>query len=254
MNVSEQQFEPEAKKFKWLLNRGYITPKELEFYSNFYEIETTTIINFEGNEVLTPLFILAKPSQFNNIKKELSQAEIADPYSRSFPLISLISIEKFINSLVNLKVPYFFFSLYLHRSYNPPRQVHILLSALIELANISNRYVIKPYNIKIENLSLDEPLSIPVNNELYKVICHFRKMLDNKYECDDSNWWRYNLWNSSETKKTASNTITRKEIEKLALKYNVSPICVHYILIYNKNPCNLSSHIINKIKSHLSSS
>ncbi len=43
-----EQFEPEIKKFRWLLNQGYITPKELEFYSNFYEIQLTTIINFVG--------------------------------------------------------------------------------------------------------------------------------------------------------------------------------------------------------------
>ncbi len=99
----QQQFEPEIKKFKWLLTEGYITPQELAFYSNFYEIQMTTTINFEGSEILTPLFILARPSRFDQIKRELPQAEIADPIAKKFPLISLISLEKFINSLVNLK-------------------------------------------------------------------------------------------------------------------------------------------------------
>jgi len=238
-----EQFEPEIKKFRWLLNRGYITPKELEFYSNFYDIQMTSVVNFEGNEVLTPLFILAKPSQFNNIKKELSQAEIADPISRRFPVVSLLSLEKFINSLVNLKIPYFFFSLYLHRSYNnAPPHVHGLLYSLINLVNSSYRYVIKPYNII-------ETESVPLSNDLQKIICHAKKMLGEDSNCNDNDWWKYNLWGRSTT-----STVDRKMIEKIALQYNISPICVHYIISYNKNICGLSSDLLLKIKSDLSSS
>jgi hypothetical protein len=50
MTMSEQ-FEPEVKKFRWLISQGYITPRELEFYSNFYEIQMTSIVNFEGKEI-----------------------------------------------------------------------------------------------------------------------------------------------------------------------------------------------------------
>jgi hypothetical protein len=238
-----EQFEPEIKKFKWLISQGYITPKELEFYSNFYEIQMTTMINFEGNEILTPLFILTKPSKFDRIKKELPQAEIADPYSKKFPLISLISIEKFVNSLVNLKIPYFFFSLFLHESYyNAPPQVHALLHTLLQLANSSNKYVIKYYNIK------EEP--IPISSDLQKIVCHFKKMLGEDSNCDDNDWWKYNLWGKSIT----NTAVDRKMIEKIALQYNISPICVHYVILYNKNPCRLSSDTIDKIKSQFSSS
>jgi len=238
-----EQFEPEIKKFRWLLNSGYITPKELEFYSNFYDIQMTSIINFQAYELMTPLFILARPSKFSDIKKQLPQAEIADPISRKFPFISLISVEKFINSLVNLKIPYFFFSVFLHESYyNAPPQVHALLHTLIDLANSSNRYVIKYYNIK------EEPL--PVSSDLQKIVCHFKKMLGEDSNCDDNDWWKYNLWGKS----TNNTTVDRKIIEKLALQYNISPICVHYVLTYNKNPCHLSSDTVEKIKSQLSSS
>jgi len=239
----QQQFEPEIKKFKWLLQQGYISSAELAFYSNFYDIELTTIVDFQGYKVLTPLFIIAKPSQFSNIKKELSQAEIADPYSKKFPIVSLISLEKFINSLVNLKIPYFFYSVWLHKSYyNAPPQAHALLHTLLQLANSSNKYVIKHYNII--------PSELPANSELQKIICHFKKMLGDKdNSCDDTDWWKYNLWGRSSSAST-----DRKLIEKLALKYNVSPICIHYILTYNKNVCGLSSDVINKIKSDLSSS
>jgi hypothetical protein len=239
--MSEQQFEPEIKKFRWLLSQGYITPTEVAFYSNFYEIQMTSIVNFEGKEILTPLFILARPSMFSDIKKLLPQAEIADPISRKFPLISLISVEKFINSLVNLKIQYYFFSVFLHKSYyNAPPQAHALLHTLIDLANSSNKFIIKSYNI------LEEPLS--VSSDLQKVICHFRKMLGEDSNCDDSDWWKYNLWGRSTT-----NTVNRKLIEKIALQYNISPICVHYIIYYNKNVCGLSSDTVEKIKSQLSS-
>jgi len=238
------EFELEIKKFRWLISQGYITPQELAFYSNFYEIQMTTTINFEGNEILTPLFILARPSRFDQIKRELPQAEIADPLAKKFPLISLISVEKFVNSLVNLKIPYFLFILWLHRSYSDvPPQVHGLLYTLIDLANSSNKYVIKYYNIK------EEPL--PVNNELQKIVCHFKKMLGDNSNCDDSDWWKYNLWGKSTTN---TSTIDRKMIEKLALQHNISPICVHYVLAYNKNPCHLSSDTVEKIKSQFSSS
>jgi len=242
-----EQFGPEKIKFRWLLQQGYITPTEVSFYSNFYNIELTRIMSFEGYEVLTPLIIIARPSKFDNIKKQLPQAEIADPYSKKFPIISLLSLEKFINSLITLKIPYFFFSLFLDKSYNLPQEVNRFLSILIELTNSSGKYVIKPYNIKTEPLppSIE---SVPMKDELYKVICHFRKMLGNKVECNDDGWWKYNLWGKSTT-----NTIDRRIIERLALKYNVSPICIHYVLVYNKNPCHLSSDIVNKIKSHLSS-
>jgi hypothetical protein len=138
-NVSEQQqFEPEIKKFKWLLTEGYITPTELAFYSNFYDIEMTDVINYEGNDILTPLFIIARPSRFAELKMQLPQAEIADPISKKFPVISLISLEKFINSLANLKIPYYFFSVWLHRSYNDiPESGQLLLSKLIKIANSS---------------------------------------------------------------------------------------------------------------------
>jgi len=239
-----EQFQPEVKKFKWLLSQGYINPAELAFYSNFYEIQMTTTINFEGNEILTPLFILTKPSKFDRLKKELPQAEIADPYSKKFPLISLISIEKFVNSLVNLKIPYFFFTLFLHESYyNAPPHVHALLYTLLQLANSSNKYVIKYYNIK------EEPM--PVSSDLQKIVCHFNKMLGDKdNSCDDSDWWKYNLWSKS----TNNTAVDRKMIEKIALQYNISPICVHYVLAYNKNPCHLSPFLLLQIKSDLSSS
>ena len=238
-----EQFEPEVKKFRWLLQQGYITSTEISFYSNFYDIEMTSIVNFEGKEILVPLIIIARPSRFDQIKRELPQAEIADPIAKKFPLISLISIEKFINSLVTMKLPFFFFTLWLHRSYSDaPPQVHGLLHTLIDLANTSNKYVIKPYNIISAELSVK-------NSELQKVVCHFKKMLGEDSNCDDNDWWKYNLWGNRNT-----TSVDRKLIEKLALQYNISPICVHYIIYYNKNPCNLSSDVINKIKSDLSSS
>jgi len=238
------EFEPETKKFKWMLSQGYITPKELEFYSNFYEIQMTNIINFEGKEILTPLFILSRPSRFDNIKRELPQAEIADPIVKKFPLVSMVSLEKFINSLVTLKIPYYFFSVFLEKSYyNAPSHIHALLHTLIDIANSSNRYVIKSYNI----LQIE---SVPASNDLYKIICHFRKMLGEDSNCDDNDWWKYNLWSNRST----NTAVDRKLIEKLALRYNISPICVHYIIYYNKNVCGLSSDVIQKIKSDLSSS
>jgi len=250
--MSGQQFEQEVKKFKWLLQQGYITPVEVSFYSNFYNIEMTNVVNYEGNDVLTPLFILVRPSRFAEIKKRLPQAEIADPISKKFPVVSLISLEKFINSLANLKIPYYFFSVWLHRSYNDiPESGQLLLSKLINMANSSYKYVIKSYNIPS---SSEEP-ALPT--DLEKIICHFRKMLGNKDNCDDNGWWKYNLWNkSSVTGTTTANgtTIGRKEIEKLALKYNVSPICLQYVIMYNKNPCHLSPFLLLQIKSDLSSS
>ena len=239
-----EQFQPEVKKFKWLLSQGYINPAELAFYSNFYEIQMTTTINFEGNEILTPLFILARPSRFDQIKRELPQAEIADPLAKKFPLISLISVEKFINSLVTMKIPYFFFSVFLEKSYyNAPPQVHALLHTLLQLANTSNKHVIKPYGVI--------PVELPVYSDLQKIVCHFRKMLGDKgNSCDDNDWWKYNLWGNKNT----NTSVDRKLIEKIALQSNISPICVHYIIYYNKNPCNLSADVINKIKSDLSSS
>jgi hypothetical protein len=235
-----EQFEQEVKKFRWLISQGYITPQELTFYSNFYEIQITSIITFQAYELLTPLFILVRPSKFDNVKRQLPQAEIADPISKKFPVISLLSVEKFINSLVNLKIPYYFFTLFLHESYSDaPPQVHALLHTLLQLANSSNKYVIKYYNIK------EEPL--PISSDLQKIVCHFKKMLGDN-SCDDTNWWQYNLWG-----KTTSINVERKIIEKLALKYNLPPVCLQYVLAYNKNPCHLPSHVINKIKSDLSS-
>jgi|GEM_PF-1886112 len=245
--MSEQQFEPEIKKFRWLLSQGYISPKELEFYSNFYKIQLTTIINFEGNDLLTPLIIIARPSRFDSIKRQLPQAEIADPIAKKFPLVSLISLEKFINSLVNLKIPYYYFSLWLHRSYyDIPEAGQLLLSKLISIADSSYKYIIKSYNIP----SLSEESELPA--DLERVVCHFKKMLDKKYNCDDNDWWKYNLWHKSNA--TSTTTITRKEIEKLALKYNVSPICLQYVIMYDKNPCNLSPFLLLELKSQLSSS
>jgi hypothetical protein len=247
-----EQFEPEVKKFKWLISQGYITPQELAFYSNFYKIEITTLVNFEGNEVLTPLFILVRPNKFDSVKIQLPQAEIADPIAKKFPAISLISLEKFINSLVNLKIPFYFFTVWLHRSYyDIPEAGLRLLSKLINMANSSYKYVIKSYNIPS---SSEESGELPA--ELEKIICHFKKKLGEKVSCDDSDWWKYNLWHKSSATSTATAniTITRKEIEKLALKYNVSPICLQYVVMYNKNPCHLSPFLLLEIKSQLSSS
>ncbi|MFP3234805.1 MAG: hypothetical protein RXR08_14575 [Sulfolobaceae archaeon] len=242
-----QQFEPEVKKFKWLLGQGYISPKELEFYSNFYDIQMTSVVSFQGYEVLTPLFVLSRPSRFDSIKKQLPQAEIADPISKKFPVISLISLEKFVNSLVNLKIPYYFFSLWLHRSYyDIPQSGQLMLSKLVNIANNSSKYVIKTYNIPSPASSEELPA------ELERIVCHFKKMLGEKDNCDDNDWWKYNLWGKSSTSSTT--TIGRKEIEKLALKYNVTPICLQYVLMYNKNPCHLSSYLLLQIKSDLSSS
>jgi len=242
----QQNFEPEVKKFRWLLQQGYITPTEISFYSNFYNIELTTVVSFQGHDILAPLFILSRPGKFDQIRRELPQAEIADPISKKFPIISLISLEKFINSLANRKIPFYFFTVWLHKSYYNAPQVHALLHTLLQLANNSNKYVIKHYNII--------PVELPVSSDLQKIVCHFKKMLGEDSYCNDNDWWKYNLWGNRNTTSVGSITVDRKLIEKVALQYNISPICVHYVLTYNKNVCGLSSDVINKIKSQLSSS
>ncbi len=151
---------------------------------------------------------------------------------------------------MNLKIPYYYFSLWLHRSYyDIPEAGLRLLSKLINMANSSYKYVIKSYNIPS---SSEESGELPT--DLERVVCHFKKKLGEKVSCDDNDWWKYNLWHKSNATSTTTKTIERKEIEKLALKYNVSPICLQYVIMYDKNPCYLSPFLLLQIKSQLSSS
>jgi len=221
-----EEFEAERKKFEELFMRGYITGDALKLAYNILGITGANVnvieITDNGEEVrlITPVIIIAKPSFYAGLKQVIPNAEVADPYIQKFPAISLLSLEKTINSLATLKIPYKTFTIYLHSSYwNTPANAVELINMLIHELNQSG------YNIAFKTFR-EEFSRVVFTMELMKVLCHLKKKLGKTTECDDNEWWKYNLWGRNDFIE-----VDMQRVEKIALKTNAPPSAVKYIIL-----------------------
>jgi len=221
---SEEEFEAERKKFQFLYTNGYISQDQLKLAYNILGITVDTeVIEFLDNDkevrLITPVIIIAKPSIYPTLKQSIPNAEVADPYIQKFPAISLLSLEKLINSLATLKIPYKTFTIYLHSSYwNTPANAVELINMLIHELNQNG------YSIAFR--SFREFGQVIITMELMKVLCHLKKKLGKTDNCDDNEWWKYNLWGSDNFIE-----IDMGKVQKIALKTNVPPSAAKYIIL-----------------------
>jgi hypothetical protein len=220
-----EEFEAEKKKFQFLYTNGYISQDQLKLAYNILGItvEDAEIIEFldNGEEVrlITPVIIIAKPSVYPTLKQAIPNAEVADPYIQKFPMVSLLSLEKTINSLATLKIPWKTFTIYLHSSYwNIPSNAVELMQLLIHELNQNG------YNIAFR--SFREFSQVVITMELMKVLCHLKKKLGKTDNCDDTEWWKYDLWGSDNFIE-----IDMGKVQKIALKTNVPPSAAKYIIL-----------------------
>jgi hypothetical protein len=231
VDVFSEEFEAEKKKFQFLYTNGYISKDQLKLAYNILGITVgdTEVIEFvdnNGEEVrlITPVIIVSKPSVYAGLKQIIPNAEVADPYIQKFPAISLLSLEKTINSLATLKVPWKTFTVYVHSSYwNITPQAVLLLKLLIgELNQHGYNIILKMFKEFGDNSEGEYDLS----DQLKKVLCHVRKKLG-KAQCDDNEWWKYDLWGSGNN----FVEVNMQKIEKVALKFGVMPAVAKYIII-----------------------
>ena len=222
---SEEEFEAERKKFQFLYTNGYISQDQLKLAYNILGItvDPTEVIEFldNGEEVrlITPVIIIAKPSIYPTLKQAIPNAEVADPYIQKFPAVSLLSLEKTINSLATLKIPWKTFTIYLHSSYwNTPANAVELINLLIGLLNQNG------YNVAFKTFR--EFGQVVITIELMKVLCHLKKKLGRNDNCDDTEWWKYDLWGSGNFIE-----IDMGKVQKIALKTNVPPSAAKYIIL-----------------------
>lgn len=220
-----EEFEAERKKFEELFIRGYITEDALTLAYNILGITgaNVNVIEITDNDeevrLITPVIIIAKPSVYPTLKQAIPNAEVADPYIQKFPAISLLSLEKTINSLATLKIPYKTFTVYLHSSYwNTPANAVELINLLIGLLNQNG------YNVAFKTFR--EFGQVVITIELMKVLCHLKKKLGRNDNCDDNEWWKYDLWGSGNFIE-----VDMQRVEKIALKTNVPPSAVKYIIL-----------------------
>ena len=219
-----EEFEAEKKKFQFLYTNGYISQDQLKLAYNILGItvEDAEVIEFTDNgevRLITPVIIIAKPSVYPTLKQSISNAEVADPYIQKFPAVSLLSLEKTINSLATLKIPWKTFTIYLHSSYwNTPSNAVELIQLLIGLLNQNG------YNIVFK--SFKEFSQVIITTDLMKVLCHLKKKLGKTDNCDDTEWWKYNLWGSDNFIE-----IDMGKVQKIALKTNVPPSAAKYIIL-----------------------
>ncbi|MFP3307515.1 MAG: hypothetical protein RXN93_09325 [Thermocladium sp.] len=223
---SEEEFEAEKKKFQFLYTNGYISQDQLKLAYNILGItvDPTEVIEFVDNSeevrLITPVIIIAKPSIYPTLKQSIPNAEVADPYIQKFPAISLLSLEKTINSLATLKIPYKTFTVYLHSSYwNTPANAVELINLLIGLLNQNG------YNVAFKTFR--EFGQVVITIELMKVLCHLKKKLGRNDNCDDNEWWKYDLWGG----RSNFIEVDMQRVEKIALKTNVPPSAVKYIIL-----------------------
>ena len=224
---SEEEFEAEKMKFQFLYTNGYISRDQLKLAYNMLgvTVDSTEVIEFmdgeEGEEVrlITPVIIISKPSVYAGLKQVIPNAEVADPYIQKFPAVSLLSLEKTINSLATIKLPWKTFTIYLHSSYwNAPPNAVELINMLIHELNQNG------YNIAFKTFK--EFSQVTITMELMKVLCHLRKKLGKTTECDDNEWWKYNLWGRNNFIE-----VDMQRVEKIALKTNAPPSAVKYIIL-----------------------
>jgi hypothetical protein len=225
VDIFSEEFEAERKKFEELFMRGYITEDALKLAYNILGITgvDVNVVEFvdNGEEVrlIAPVIIIAKPSIYPTLKQIIPNAEIADPYIQKFPAISLLSLEKTINSLATLKMPYKTLTIYLHSSYwNAPPNVVELINLLIGLLNQSG------YNVTFR--AFKEFSQVVITTDLMKVLCHLKKKLGKATDCDDAEWWKYDLWGKGNFIE-----VDMGKVEKIALKTNVTPSAIKYIIL-----------------------
>jgi len=220
-----EEFEAERKKFEELFIRGYISEDALKLAYNILGItgggSDVVEITDNGKEVrlIAPVIIIAKPSIYPTLKQSIPNAEVADPYIQKFPAISLLSLEKTINSLATLKIPWKTFTIYLHSSYwnTPPNAVELIQLLINELNQ-------NGYNIAFKTFK--EFSQVTITMDLMKVLCHLEKKLG-KANCDDNEWWKYDLWGG----RTNFIEVDMVKVQKIALKTNVPPSAVKYIIL-----------------------
>jgi hypothetical protein len=228
IDIFSEEFEAEKKKFQFLYTNGYVTKEQLKLAYTILGItidsETEVIEFVDGEDVeevrlITPVIIISKPSIYPALKQSIPNAEVADPYIQKFPMISLLSLEKTINSLATLKIPYKTFTIYLHSSYwNAPANAVELINMLIHELNQNG------YNVTFRTFKKFSQVAVTM--ELMKVLCHLRKKLGKTDNCDDTEWWKYDLWGSDNFIE-----VDMGKVEKIALKTNVPPSAVKYIIL-----------------------
>ena len=234
VDIFSEEFEAEKKKFQFLYTNGYIMKDQLKLAYNILgitvdaEAEVVEFVDNNGEEVrlITPVIIVSKPSIYAGLKQIIPNAEVADPYIQKFPAISLLSLEKTINSLAALKIPWKTFTVYVHSSYwNITPQAALLLKLLIDELNQNG------YNIILKmfrEFKEDSEGEYDLSDQLKKVLCHLRKKLGKaQAQCDDNEWWKYDLWGSGNN----FVEVDMQKVEKIALKLGVMPAAAKYIII-----------------------
>ncbi|AON96511.1 virion structural protein [Bicaudavirus pozzuoliense] len=238
----ETNYLPEIDKLLMLYQKGFIDKDMVDLASKILgiELDLGDYKQIGKSLIKVPIIIIAKPSHFGEIKQEIPEAEIADPYSKKYPIISLLSLEKTINTLTNAKMPWKRFSIFIDASYTTdiPQSAVALLNGLIDILRKAG------YDVKLYTKYGEEPITLDEesasrfvsmeNPNLAKILCHAKKVQGLDKTCDDSRWWEYDLWGNRK-----KNVIDQDKVRQIALKYNVSPVLVRYIANSIGNPRSL---------------
>jgi len=234
----ENEFKSEIDKFTFLVEQGYIEDKnQLKLFAQLFDITVMPeIATLNGYNISLPAIIIAKPIAFKEIQDEIPEAKPADPYMKMFPKVSLLSLEKAVASLANLKIPYDNFSIVLHKSYrHADIRIRRLLYEISKILN-ENGYAVKYVNTATADNNLE---SMPLPAEFDKIICHLKKMLKIERNCDDTEWWKFNFFAYNSNVKKADMAL----IETIASKLNLPIIAVKYIVeAYLNNNNNLLNY------------
>ncbi|AON96446.1 structural protein [Acidianus two-tailed virus 2] len=154
----EVNYQPEIDKLLTLYQKGFIDKDMVDLASKILGIELD-LVDFKqigNNLVRMPIIIIAKPSYFGRIKQQIPEADIADPYSKKYPIISLLSLEKTINTLANAKMPWKRFSIVIDSSYTTdiPQSAVALLTGLLDILRKAG------YNVKLYTKYGEEPITL----------------------------------------------------------------------------------------------
>ena len=215
--------QEEIAKFKSLEKLGLIDKDQYKLIQYVLGISLDfDIVELEQQSFTTPLIIVAKPTAFSKVQRELPDALPADPYTGKFPTISLLSLEKTINAIANGKIPWVRFTVYIHSSYRDiPAKARYVLNKLAEIYDEANRVMILKFFYLIPKWDSGD------DTDVSKILCHARKKLGlaERDECDDNEWWKYNFWG-----RRLDIEISPQEINKIAIRHNVPVVFVKSVV------------------------
>lgn len=225
--INHYSDDPEYAKLVYLYVHGLIDGRAAEELARIVgkDLKVHFRVSVEGREILAPAIIVAKPSKFY-----LYPGEPADIYTKSFPAVSLLSLERAIIAVADFRIPWRLFTLYISNSYADSKSLGVTVCVYHRFFAVAAR-LLSDVGVRMNldasfiELGYEPPVNLDRCPSFEKQLNHLKKVLGLYRDCDDSEWYRLGLWGDKEPQQ-----VPTKLARDLAVLYGIPVSAAKYIL------------------------